>query len=146
MRRLAPNSLLGDLDRIFTDAWRDFGAPAARIAPASFTPRIDVRESDEGFRIDAELPGLEQSEIEVGLHDGVLTIKGEHKREEETEGDEGYRHVESFRGGFNRALRLPEEIDADAVTAAYKNGVLSVTVPKLPEAKPEVRTIPVTAG
>jgi len=136
-RRLSPFALLGEFDRLFGNA-----RPVAptREAP-HLAPRIDVHETDEAWRIDAELPGLERDDISVDVEDGVLTISGE--RKSETEGkDEGFRHLERFRGRFRRSFRLPEGIEG--VRATYKNGVLSVTLPKPPEAKPEVLSIPVS--
>jgi HSP20 family protein len=107
---------------------------------------MDYRETETEIQVAAELPGLEEKDIQVSLEDGVLTIKGERAEETKEEDDEGFSHVETFRGSFHRALRLNAEVDEDAVKASYKNGVLSVTLPKVPEVKPEVRTIPVTTG
>ncbi len=133
-----PHSLLHDFDRLFGATWP---APATRSA----TPRIDVHESDEAWTIDAELPGLEQSDIEVSFDEGVLTISGERNRTSDDEDEAtGARHVERYQGSFRRSLRLPEDVDGGAIKAAYKNGVLSVTVPKPPKVEPEVLQIPVT--
>ena len=136
--------LAGELDRMFDEIWRGFVAPRARRG-ADFAPHLDVRESEDGFRVAVELPGVEQKDIEVTLEDGVLTIKGERKDERDEE-EAGSRHVESLRGSFRRSLRVPEEVDQEAVKASYRNGVLELTLPKVPEAKPEVRTIPVTVS
>jgi HSP20 family protein len=93
------------------------------------------------------MPGLDEKDIGVSLEERVLTIEGRRAAErEEEDAETGCRHVESFRGSFRRSLRLPVEVDENAVTAAYRNGVLSVTLPKRPELKPEARTIPVTTG
>ena len=81
------------------------------------------------------------------VDEGVLTIAAERKREEtEEDEDKGYRHVERYHGSFRRSLRIPEGVDGEAIEASYKNGVLRVTVPKPVEVKPEVQSIPITAG
>jgi HSP20 family protein len=137
--------LAGELDRMFDEIWRGFGARRVRNAPADFAPHMDVSESEGEFRIAAELPGVEQDDIEVTLEDGTLTIKGERK-DDRKEKDAGFRRVETLRGSFRRSIRLPEEVDQEAVKARYRNGVLELSLPKLPEAKPEVRKIPVTTS
>jgi HSP20 family protein len=147
-RRVRTFGFHGELGRVFDEIWGGFGLPVSHVRrPHVLAPRMDFSETDEEIRIAAELPGLEETDIEVGLNDGVLTIKGERADERDEEGDEkGYRHVETFRGQFQRAIRLPAEADEDAVKAVYKAGVLTVTLPKRPEVEPEVRTIPITAG
>lgn len=135
----------GELDRMFDEIWRGFGAPLGRGAPADLAPHMDVSESEGEFRIAAELPGVEQDDIEVTLEDGTLTIKGERKNHRK-ENDADCRRVETLRGSFRRSIRLPEEVDQEAVKARYRNGVLELSLPKLPEAKPEVRKIPVTTS
>lgn len=139
-RRVSPFSLFSDFDRLFGS-----GRPSPELAsaPAPIAPRIDIHESDEAWLIDAELPGLEQREIEVSVDDGILTIAAEHEESREDE-VKGYRHVERYHGSFRRSLRVPEGVEGDSIEATYKNGVLRVAVPKPADAKPEVRNIPVT--
>lgn len=132
-------------DTLFDELWRGFGASPLRADTLpGFTPRVDVRETDEELVVTVELPGLEEKDFEVSLDDDVLTLKGE-KRSEHEEEREGYRHMETRSGSFERRLRLPAAVDADAVKAGFKNGVLTVTVPKPEEARPEVRRIPVSS-
>ncbi len=133
----------GELDRLLADVWRGFA-----IAPdnlSDFAPRVDISETDAEYRVTAELPGLEEKDFEVSLDGDILTIKGEKRIEREEKGD-GYSHVETSRGSFCRSFRLPVEADPDAVKAAYKNGVLTVTLPKPPEAESGARTIPVASS
>jgi HSP20 family protein len=132
------------IDALFSDIWRGFGVPASPGALPGFSPRLDVRETDEEYVIAAELPGLEESDFEVSLDDDVLTLKGEKRTSHEDE-REGLRHVETRSGSFQRRLRLPVPVDADAVKASFKNGVLTVTVRKPAEPEPTVRSIPVTS-
>ena len=135
--------LASDFDRVFDQLWSGFGLQAAET-PRAFAPRTDVSETETEYRIEAELPGLEEKDIAVTLENGVLTLAGERKDERESEDEKrGIRHRESFRGSYRRAFSLPENVDEKGVAASYKNGVLSLTLPKLPQAKPEVRTIPV---
>jgi len=117
-------SLQDELDRLF-------GGNAA-----SWIPALDVQEDKDNFVISTELPGLKHEEIEVSLHDDVLTISGERKVETVTEGVEVHRRERAY-GKFERTLTLPTRVAADKVKAAYKDGVLTVTLPKVEEAKPK---------
>jgi HSP20 family protein len=108
---------------------------------------MDVTENEKEYRIDVELPGLDQKDISVTLENGVLAITGERKEErEENVEKRGFSHRESWRGTFQRALRLPEDADEKGVEASTKAGVLTVVVPKLPKPEPQVRSIPVQAS
>jgi HSP20 family protein len=132
-----------DFDRVFDSFWKGVGA--ARLPAASaYTPRIDFTETDSELRIAAELPGLEEKDIQVSLDDGVLTIRGERTSEAKHEDAKEVRHVETYHGKYERSLRLPSEVDADAVKAVYRNGILTVTLPKV--AQPQPRVIQVTSG
>jgi HSP20 family protein len=92
-------------------------------------PATDVVETDKEIEITAELPGLEEKDVQIDLADNVLTIRGEKKAEKE-EKDKNYRMVERSYGSFYRSLELPAGVDANAVKATITNGVLKVTVPK----------------
>ncbi len=145
--RPLPN-LFGDFDRFFDEFWRGSGRAALpESTPDALAPRMDYSVLDDEIRIRAEMPGLEEKEIDVSLEEGVLTNKGVRASESEEKDDEkGVQRMETYRGSFYRSVRLPAEVDEDAIVATYKNGILSVTLPKLPEAKPEVRSIPVTTS
>ena len=130
---------------IFDEFWNDLAGAPRRLAaerPSRFVPRIDVSETDDEYRVDVELPGVESSDVEVIAEDEVLTLKGEKKRSEEGE-TEGARRGESLYGSFERRLRFPHAIPKEGVKAVYKNGVLTVTFPKPVEARPQERLIPV---
>lgn len=101
----------------------------------AFTPALDVEESDEQFTIHIELPGVAADEVEVSLEESVLTIAGERRFYQEKDA-EGFRRIERHFGRFHRAVRLPDRVDADQVKAAYRDGMLTVVVPKAEEAKP----------
>ena len=145
-RRASSRATLGwsDFDRLFDQLWNGAGVANSRGAPA-YAPRIDFTETETELRVAAELPGFEEKDLKVTLEDGVLTIEAERNAEVKNEDDaKEVRHVETFHGKYRRALRLPSEVDAEAVKAAYRNGILTVTLPKAPAA--QVRSIPVTSG
>jgi HSP20 family protein len=108
----------------------------------TFVPHIDLAETDKEVRITAELPGLDEKEVEVTLTQGVLTIKGE-KREEHEENKGDMHRSECRYGMFERSVQLPADIDADQAKASFKKGVLKVTLPKTAEAQSNRRRIPV---
>lgn len=103
---------------------------------AGWAPALDVHEDKDSFVIRTELPGLKREDIEVSLQDGALIISGERK-EEKVEADVEVHRQERYYGKFQRALTLPEPVAADKVKADYKDGVLTVTLPKTEEAKPK---------
>ena len=109
-----------------------------------FAPRSEAKASNAHYEITMELPGVAQADIDVALHDGVLTVKGE-KRSERKEEGEGYFFSEREYGRFQRTFRLPADAKGDDVAADFSNGVLKITVPKLAEEKEQVKKIRVTA-
>jgi HSP20 family protein len=146
---LSPFAPLREIERLFGDFFSVFGvpAPAAREAvplPAGIiAPRIDVSETDEEIRIMAELPGLNENDVDVRLIDDVLTIRGEAQTEHE-EKQQDYRVMERARGTFVRSLRLPFSADANQVQASFKDGVLTITIPKPREERERVQRVEVT--
>ena len=145
-RRARPLGLYHELDRIFDALWGGLDLPASGVrAPNAVTPRVDFSETEDEICIAAELPGLDEKDIEVALEEGVLTIQGERKDERESE-EKGYKRLETYRGRFHRAIRLASEVDEEAVKAVYKAGVLTVTLPKRAPAEPSVRSIPITSA
>jgi HSP20 family protein len=147
--------LRNQVDRLFRDFQTGFWqAPFSRALPdiESFwrgnlgfnvTPAIDIVEKDNAFVVTAELPGLDAKNIDVQVSDGMLTIKGEKQEEKEEKTKD--RHVSERRyGSFRRSLQVPGGVDAEKIEASYKSGVLTVTLPKSPEAQKKVKTIPVS--
>lgn len=130
-------TLQRSMNRIFDDFSSSFGLPAVSRGAWSAWPRLEIRESGNEVTITADLPGLEEKDIELSLHDGVLTLKGEKKSE-----SEGALYSERWHGQFQRSVQLPE-VDPDQVNAAFKNGVLTVTLAKKPEAQTAVKRIPI---
>jgi HSP20 family protein len=106
------------------------------------TPSIDVTENEATIRIDAELPGMKEEDVDVSLREGVLTIQGEKKSERDETKDDVHVTERSF-GRFQRSFRVPDTIDQDAIEAKMENGVLHITLPKRPEAVQPEKKIPI---
>ena len=129
-------SLQREIDRLFEDFTRGFpampsfsGGNGGNGGNGMLMPSTDVTETDKEIEITAELPGLEEKDVQVNLADGVLTIRGEKKAERE-EKDKNYRLVERSYGSFERQLALPDGVKAEDVKASIAKGVLTVTIPK----------------
>ncbi len=124
---------------------RFFGAPVEAQKESQVTtwaPRVDVSETDKALIVKADLPGVDPKDVELLVRDGFLTIRGE-KKEEREENQKNFHRVERFFGEFYRSIPLPVGADEANVLASSKKGVLTVTIPKKPEAQP--KKIPVTA-
>ena len=118
-----------------------FDLPAPRIGAVAV--RFDVSESDDAIEVSAELPGLDEKDVEVVLEHGVLTVKGEKKAESEKK-EKDYYVAERSYGAFRRSFRLPETVDEDKIQAAFDKGVLKLVLPKLAEAKRKAKKIPIS--
>ncbi len=135
-----------EIDRLFDDFGRparnlfNFGASA--LAPI---PALDLHENDKEYRLTLELPGIKEDEVEIGVADGVLTISGE-KRAEEERKDEGYLISERRYGAFRRQVALPADVDSAAIKADFQKGVLTVALPKDASAASRTRKIPISQG
>jgi len=146
-----------EVDRLFDDFDRGFWmAPFRRAAfevepfwrrelTWAATPAVDVAETEKAYEITAELPGLDEKNIEVKLVDGGLTIKGEKQEEKEEKKKDYYLHERRF-GSFERRFRVPDGVDADKIEASFKKGVLTITLPKSPEAQKPEKKIAVKAA
>ena len=134
-------SLMTDFDRIF-DSMFSPGWPRLS-AGQSWMLAVDVNETEKEFFLSADMPGLDKNEVSVDIHDGVITIKGERAIDNEKSTD-GYRIRERQLGSFNRSFRLPDNVNEDKVAAKFKNGVLTVTLPKTKEILPGGRQIKIS--
>ncbi|MCK5391984.1 MAG: Hsp20/alpha crystallin family protein [Deltaproteobacteria bacterium] len=102
----------------------------------TWSPKVDIYETEGSYVLNAELPGLKKEEIKIDLNDNTLTLKGERKFEEKVE-KENYVRIESSYGSFARSFVLSDKVNGENITANYKDGVLEVTLPKKEEAKPK---------
>jgi HSP20 family protein len=127
--------LRNEMDRLWDDYFGS-GRRALRPMEEDWLPAVDVSETGDKITIKAEVPGMEAKDIEIAMVGDTLTIKGEKKLERE-EKEENYHTVERSYGSFTRAMKLPATVDADKVEASYKNGVLTVVLPKKEEVKPK---------
>lgn len=128
------SSLREELDRLFTSPLADFSRSFQVLN--GWVPAVDLFEDKDNFTVRAELPGMKKEEIELSLHEGALSISGERKREEKSKHGESYRE-ERFFGKFHRSVALPKAVAGEKVTAAYKDGILTITLPKAEEVKPK---------
>lgn len=148
-RRLDPfHAMQREMNRMFEDVWQNFDLPVFRAGNGGFaeaTPRVDVSETKKDIRVTAELPGMEEKDIEVTFADGLLTIQGEHKAEtEEKDEDKRYFVRECSYGTFRRMLSVGDRVDQGKIKATFKNGELKVVLPKTKEAKEKVKKIPIS--
>lgn len=152
------SSLRREIDRLFEDfpfgPWRSpVGRSVFDVEPLwrggelSFgkAPAVDVAERDKVYEITAELPGMDEKDIDVKYADGVLTIKGE-KKEEKEEKEKDYYLSERRFGSFQRSFRVPDGVDAGKIDASFKNGVLTVTLPKSADAQKREKKIAIKKG
>jgi len=129
----------------FTDPFRLLPSRMLNFYGGSFLPSVDVSENDKEVIVTAEVPGMDENDIQVTFNKGVLVIQGE-KRAEKEEKDRRYHRVERSYGSFRREIMMPTEVDEDKITATFKKGVLTVVLPK--STRPEVvgKRITVTRG
>jgi len=125
-------TLRDEMDRLF-----DLSFPSRDTGLFSgWSPALDVYDEKDSFVVSAELPGMKKEEINISLHDGALTISGERKHERENKEGETFRSERYF-GKFQRSVSLPALVDTSKVKASYKDGILTVHLPKAEEAKPK---------
>jgi HSP20 family protein len=148
------DSLHKEMDRLFEDFWKGSGrhvmtAPwQSTMTPWSHgevMPHVDETEDEKAFHIEVELPGMDKDDVDITLANGMLTIRGEKKREEEEKGKDFYRKERSF-GAFRRSLPIPADVDESKIDASFKKGVLYIELPKSEEARKKVTHIDVKAA
>lgn len=111
----------------------------------SFSPRLDVSETERKFHITAELPGKDEKDVEVSLNNGLLTLRGEKKAEKDDRRKDYYRMERSY-GMFERTIPIPEGVDLDKVEASFKKGILTVSLLKSADYQKERKRIPINAA
>ncbi len=132
-----------EMDRVFDDFFRAFDLPMTMGGGWSVGtwPHVEVSDTDNEVKLVAELPGMEEKDIDLNFNDGVLTLSGEKKTEAN-----GAVYSERWHGQFQRSFQLGPDVDPDKIKAEFKNGVLTITAGKRPEAQRQVRRIPVNAS
>ena len=136
-----------DVDRLFEEFGRGlFGKSLLDTAPRwGAAPSVDIVEKDKAYEVTAELPGMDETNIDVKIANGMLTISGE-KKDEHEEKKKNYYLSERRYGSFQRSFRVPDGVEADKIAAEFKNGVLTVTLPKTAEALKAEKKIAIKAG
>ncbi|MFW5959490.1 MAG: Hsp20/alpha crystallin family protein [Chitinivibrionales bacterium] len=120
---------------LFEDLFQNDFALSGRDITKTTWPEVDVVEEKEGYRLSADIPGVDKDDIEISVENGTLRISGE-KKQENKEEKQGYNHFERCYGKFERSFKLPEDADHEGITADYKNGVLNLHIKKSEKAKP----------
>jgi HSP20 family protein len=136
------NGLRNDLWDVFDRFSKDFDALGVR---EDFSPKIEVKDKGQTFQVCAEVPGMNEKDINVTLKDNQLIIEGEKKNENEGE-EKGFFHSEFSYGHFYRAITLSDDVDPDKVTATYKNGLLNIELEKNPDKAGRNKKIQINAG
>lgn len=126
------------VSRLFDQAFDEFLSPLSgseELSSRGWLPPVDIRETDEALTLHAEIPGLTKDDVNITLENNVLTISGERKFEKDAKKD-NYHRIERAYGAFSRSFSLPANVRTDQVRASFKDGVLTVSLPKAEEAKP----------
>jgi HSP20 family protein len=145
------DALRTEMERVFDDTFRRFyagrprGASAPGRIPAALRPSVDISEGKKAYTVRADVPGMDREDLSIEVEGHTLAIRGEKRRESEEE-EEGYHCLERSYGAVQRVLSLPDDADAEAIEAKFKNGVLTLKIPKhAPEAS-QARRVEVTVG
>lgn len=142
------SNFFSDMDQMFADTFRNFGLPAGiqGMGMQMFIPNINITSNDNEYTLTVEVPGMEEKDIKLDISaDGVLTISGE-KRKENTENRQDVYSTECSYGAFERTLTLPEDVDSNHIEARFKNGVLTITCPRMESARQSRHQIPINSG
>jgi HSP20 family protein len=136
-------ALQRDMNRLFDNLWSEMEFPVASESRSFLRPVVEMVDKDGKFILTAELPGLDEKDVEVKIDDGALLITGEKKCETE---DKDRQFTERFYGRFERRIPLAQTVEPDKVTATFAKGVLKVTMPKAPAVSEKAKKIPVKAA
>ena len=137
--------LRGEVDRLFGSFPGRFPSLPLDRTEALAAPVLEMTEADKAYKITAELPGIDPADVEVTLEDGMLRIAGEKKQKRE-ENERGFRFFERGYGRFERYVELPTAAEGDGITADFRNGVLSISIPKAADAEKQPRKIAVNTA
>jgi len=123
-----------EINKVFNNVVSPFSGEEGELR-GTWSPSVDIAETEQEILVSADLPGLNKEDIRVNVQNNVLTFSGERKQETKSEGS-NYHRLERSYGFFSRSFTLPATVKADGIKAAYKDGVLRLTLPKVEEAKP----------
>lgn len=123
------------MNRLFEDLVSSPRLEESDIIQSNWSPAVDIYETENELVLTAELPGVDEKEVEIKVEDNTLSLKGERKFEKETR-EENYHRIERAYGSFSRSFSLPNYVDQDKISAEYENGLLKIHLPKKPEVKP----------
>jgi HSP20 family protein len=129
-------SIQNEMNRMFDSSLVKWGDRDTSLLEGAWSPAVDIYDSKDTVMVKADIPGMSKDDIDVSVHNDILTIKGEKNHEKEIK-EKDFVRTERFYGSFQRAIRLPAGIDAAKVGANYKNGVLEIILPKKEESKPK---------
>ena len=129
-------SLQNEMNKLFDFSLGRWGDRQYGLLDSGWSPAIDIYDSKDNLMIKADIPGMDKKDIDITIQGDTLVLKGEKKTDNEVK-EKGYVKTERFYGSFNRAVRLPAEVDSTKVKATYKEGVLELVLPKKEEAKPK---------
>lgn len=138
-------SLQREMNSLFDNFFRGFDLAPRSLAAGVFSPSVDVKENDKEYIIKAELPGVEEKDIDVTVTSDSITIKGE-KKEEKEDKDKNYYYMERSYGSFSRVIPLEGEIEAAKAEAKFKNGILDIKIPKNQSTKAKGTKVPIKAA
>ena len=124
------------VDNFFDNIFRSDVLDNGTFGLSTWTPAVDIAEQENEYLVKVELPGINKDDVKITVESNVLTVRGEKKQDQEVKED-NYHRVERTYGSFLRSFRLPSSVRADRIDAVYKDGILTVTLPKAEEAKPK---------
>lgn len=143
------SELQREVDRVFESFWNGFGTPSLLRenggALGAVDVKIDASEDDKAYHVIAELPGMSEKDVEVTFADNTLTISGEKKEEKEVK-EENYHRRERTFGSFRRSFTLPTEVDEEKISASFKDGVMTIDLPKSATAQKKSKKITIARG
>ena len=141
-------SLHSDMDRLFESLWNEGFGPSMLSAGwprTEIVPQLDVTEDDTAFSVKADLPGMDEKNVDVTLSDRVLTIRGKKEEDKETKDKDYYRRERAY-GSFRRSIEIPASVDASGIDASFRKGVLTIKLPKTREAQEQTKHIDIKAA
>jgi HSP20 family protein len=124
-----------EINKMFDSFFRGGILDDGSFGSSLWTPAVDVAEHDDAFQVKVELPGVQKDDVKITMQENILTIRGEKKQEKESRSTEHHRLERSY-GSFQRSITLPASVKHDKIEAFYKDGILTVTLPKAEDAKP----------